>query len=92
MRLFEIIVSILLILCFLRQIYYLVGAIKEVFWYSTKRLLPYWLYNCYVYTALASLLAGQYVSAFGWAAIAAFEYYVAGEFINKVKEESNLDD
>ena len=92
MILFEIIMHILLILCFLRQVYYLVGAIKEVFWYSTKRFLPYWLYNCYVYTALVGLLAGQYVAAFAWAAVAAYTYHVASEFINKRKEESNLDE
>lgn len=93
MVIIEIILNILLVISFLNQVYYLVGAIKEVFWCGTKRYLPFWLYNCYIYTALATLFSGNYINAFAWAGIAAFEYYVAHEFIDKRKEETtNLDD
>ena len=89
----KIILTVLITISFLNQLYYLVGAVKEVFWGSTKRYLPFWLYNCYIYTGLATLFAGHYVNAFVWAGIAAFEYYVAHEFIDKRKEEStNLDE
>ena len=92
MVLLELIREILIVVLFLNQIYYVVGAFKEVFTYSTKRYICYWLYNCYVATALMSLCTGHFASAFAWAAIAAVEYHVTSEFINKRKEESNLDE
>ena len=92
MVLLELIREILVVVLFLNQIYYLVGAFKEVFTYSTKRYICYWLYNCYIATALVSLFTGHFASAFAWAAVAAVEYHVTSEFINKRKEESNLDE
>ena len=86
MVLLEILLTIAIILCSLRTIYYIVGAIKECFWSSTKRYLPYWLYNGYIFVALLNLLIGHYIIAFGWSAIAAFEYYIKADFINKVKD------
>ena len=88
MVLLELIREILIVVLFLNQIYYVVGAFKEVFTYSTKRYICYWLYNCYVATALINLCIGH----FAWAAVAAVEYHVTSEFINTRKEELNLDE
>ena len=91
MVLFKIICDFAFVLCFLNQLYYIVGAIREVFAYSTKRYISYWLYNCYIYTALVNLFMGNFISTFVWACIAIFEYQCSSEFIYKHKEESNLD-
>jgi hypothetical protein len=92
MVLLELIREILVVVLFLNQMYYVVGAIKELFAYSTKRYICYWLYNCYIATALFNLIIGRFAAAFAWAAVAAVEYHVTSEFINKRKEESNLDE
>lgn len=92
MVLLELIREILVVVLFLNQVYYAAGAFKEVFTCSTKRYICYWLYNCYIATALFNLLTGHFASAFAWAAVAAVEYHVTSEFIYKRKEESNLDE